>query len=192
MFFFARTAARMTSPCFKPRAALRKSSCRRIVIQRVVFAAEDARRFVFNERKDPTRPQANCEYRPADNRRNDALESTAVYREFGFENRMLMVEDRAAPSGDFAEGAGGLRCRDFAKPDETFADAFHPEGAVRIQKDIFGSIIAQESQDLITQFALQLSFEPVLMLIMDDSKATHFSSSLQTPDGVQSRPLSTK
>ena len=63
---------------------------------------------------------------------------------------------------------------------QTFGDAFHPEGAVRVQKDVFGSIIAQESQDLVTQFALQLGFEPVLMLVMDDSEVAHFPNSLQT------------
>jgi hypothetical protein len=87
---------------------------------------------------------------------------------------MFMVQDGPAPGSDCAEGAGGLRCRDFAKPGKAFGDAFHPEGAVRVQKDVFGSIIAQESQDLVTQFALQLGFKPILMLIMDDSKVAHF------------------
>jgi hypothetical protein len=87
---------------------------------------------------------------------------------------MFMVQDGTAPGGDCAEGAGGLRSRDLAKPNETFSNAFHPEGALRIQKDVFGSITAQESQDLVTQFALQLGFEPILVLVMDDRKVAHF------------------
>jgi hypothetical protein len=153
------------------------------MVQRVVFAGEDTGGFVFGQWEDPTGPQTNREYRSADHWRNDALESTAVYREFGFENRMFMVQDGASPGGDRAEGAGGLRRWDLAKPNETFGDAFHPEGAVRVQEDVFGSIIAQESQDLVTQFALQLGFEPVLMLVMDDSEVAHFRSP-QNPNGV--------
>src|SRR5262249_43290154 len=131
------------------------------MVQRVVFAGEDAGSLVFGQREDATRPQADREYRPADNGRDDPLESTAVYGQFGFENRMFVVQDGPTPGGDCAEGAGRLWRRDFAKPGKSFGDAFHPEGTVRVQKDIFGSIIAQESQDLVTQFALQFGFEPV-------------------------------
>ena len=114
----------------------------------VVFATEDAAGFVFGQREDPTGPQADREYWPADDGRNDPLESAAIYRQFGFENRMFVVQHSAAPGGDCAEGTGGLCRRNLTEPHEPFGDAFDPEGAVRIQKDVFGSIIAQESQNL--------------------------------------------
>jgi hypothetical protein len=84
-----------------------------------------------------------------------------------------MVQDGTSPRGYCAEGAGGLRRGDLAKPNEASGDPFDPEGAVRVQKDVFGSIIAQESQDLVTQFALQFGFEPILMLVMNDRKVAH-------------------
>src|SRR5215831_16613044 len=51
------------------------------MVQRVVFAGEDAGSLVFGQREDATRPQTDCEYRPTDDGRDDPLESTAVYRQ---------------------------------------------------------------------------------------------------------------
>jgi hypothetical protein len=69
-FFFARTAARMISPCFSPRTALRKSY--------------------------PARAQANREYGAPHYGRHDALEATSIDGKLGFENRMIVIQHCAA------------------------------------------------------------------------------------------------
>ena len=46
----------------------------------------------------------------------------------------------------------------FIEPTEAFAHALHPQSAIGIQENVFGPIIIEKGEHLITEFPSQLCF----------------------------------
>jgi hypothetical protein len=55
---------------------------------------------------------------------------------------VVVIQDGTAPSRYGAQGTRSLRRRDFAGSGETFTHSLNPEKTVRIQKDVFGAVVA--------------------------------------------------
>ena len=115
-------------------------------IQRVGLASKNSRLFILGEREDFLRPQSNRENRPAHDGRNDTFEAAAIEREFGFENRPLMVHYRTLPGGNGIESTGRLGRRHVSNMLKTLAHPFHPKRGIRIEDDIFGSLIVEQTR----------------------------------------------
>ena len=116
------------------------------------------------------RTQSNCEYRPADDGRNDSFEAAAVEREFGFQDRPLMIHDRSFPGGYRVQRARGLGRRHLSNMLKTLAHPLHPQRGIGIEDDIFRAIVGQELKHRLAQFPLQFSFQAVVLLIVSNSE----------------------
>ena len=71
---------------------------------------------------------------------------------------MLVIEDGATPGCNGAERTGRLGRRNFAEPAEAFAHALHPQSAIGIQENVFGPIVIEKGEHLISEFPSQLGF----------------------------------
>jgi hypothetical protein len=112
------------------------------VIQGIAFSGQDASSFVLVELKDPAWSQANGEDRVPHYRRDDSFKAAPIDRQFGFQDGVVVIQDGTAPSRYGAQGTRSLRRRDFAGSGETFTHSLDPEKTVRIQKDVFGAVVA--------------------------------------------------
>ena len=140
------------------------------VIQRVGLASKNSCLFVLGEREDFLWPQSNRENGPTHDGRNDTFEPAAIEREFGLKNRPLMVHYRTLPGCNGIQSTRRLGRRHESNVLKTLAHPFHPKRGIRIEDDIFGSLIVEQLEYRVSKFAPQFGFETAMLFIVREAR----------------------
>src|SRR6266851_7866852 len=115
-------------------------------VEWIIFLSDNAPSLVLVQAEDLPGPKPNRENRLTDYRGRDALETAAVDGKLGFQDRVLMIQNSSAPGGNCPKRARRPCWRHIAEPEETLAAALYPEGRVRIEYDVLGTVIPEERE----------------------------------------------
>jgi len=77
-----------------------------------------------------------------------------------------MIENCAPPGRDRAQCADSLRRRHLSDACESLAQAFRPQGRVRVEKNILGAGIIEQRKDLLAKLALEFELHSLFMFRM--------------------------
>jgi hypothetical protein len=135
-------------------------------IERIIFPGDDAPGLVLIQTEDIPGSKPNRENRLSDNGSRYALETAAIDRKLGFQDGVLMIQNRSAPGGNGPKRVCSPGGRHVAEPDETLTHTLDPERRVRIEHDVLGACIPEQREHLLAKFSPELHVEPITTLVL--------------------------